>query len=233
MKRVPMITWNPWNPVEKKKHDPYTPSAIVKSASTYSSPCSAVNSAASRIVSAIPIIAARRLPSITAWWAYVTVAPLERSRTVLRRGTVIGLRAVTPTGGHCDPSSTVGASEEWKYLQKIDRKKKISVTMNSVTPIVRPFCTISVWSPRYVPSAVMSRNHRMNANSVDRNPSVSRVDPCAIPFMYRTPPTVIDSTALAVRRGQGLASTRWKGKDWNWYRGCDTAFVIIYVYNNY
>nr|GFD59440.1 hypothetical protein [Tanacetum cinerariifolium] len=60
MKAVPTITWKPWNPVEKKKHDPYTPSAIVKSASMYSSPCSAVNITARRIVSAAPTIAARR-----------------------------------------------------------------------------------------------------------------------------------------------------------------------------
>lgn len=74
MKIVPIITWNPWNPVEKKKHDPYTPSAIVKSASMYSSPCSAVNIKANTIVSATPPIAARRFPSISAWCAYVTVA---------------------------------------------------------------------------------------------------------------------------------------------------------------
>ena len=211
MKAVPMITWNPWNPVEKKKHDPYTPSAIVKSASMYSSPCSAVNITARRIVNPAPTIAARRFPSIRAWCAYVTVAPLDSSSTVLSRGTVIGLSAVTPTGGHWLPSSTVGASEEWKYAQKILRKKKISVTMNSETPIVSPFCTISVWSPRYVPSVVTSRNHRINANSVARNPSVTRVDPCAIPLKYSTAPIIIDSVALAVRRGQGLASTRWNG----------------------
>ena len=177
MKIVPIITWNPWNPVEKKKHDPYTPSAIVKSASMYSNPCRPVNITARRIVRPTPKIAARRFPSISAWCAYVTVAPLDRRRIVLSRGTVIGFRAVTPIGGHCEPSSTVGASDEWKYAQKIEMKKNTSVTMNSETPSVRFFCTISVWSPRYVPSVVTSRNHRMNANSVARNPNVSRVDP--------------------------------------------------------
>ena len=33
---VPIITWNPCNPVEAKKADPYTPSAIVNPASAYS-----------------------------------------------------------------------------------------------------------------------------------------------------------------------------------------------------
>jgi hypothetical protein len=101
IKIVPIKTWNPWNPVEKKKHDPYTPSAIVKSASMYSNPCRAVNISAKIIVRATPPIAARRFPSISAWCAYVTVAPLDSSRIVLSRGTVIGLSAVTPTGGHC------------------------------------------------------------------------------------------------------------------------------------
>lgn len=112
MKIVPIITWKPWNPVEKKKHDPYTPSAIVKLASMYSNPCSPVKTTARTIVSAVPRIAAPRLPSISAWCAYVTVAPLDRSRIVFRRGIVIGFSAVIPAGGHCDPSSTVGASDE-------------------------------------------------------------------------------------------------------------------------
>lgn len=211
MKIVPMITWNPWNPVEKKKHDPYTPSAIVKFASMYSNPCSPVNTIASTIVSPVPTIAARRLPSISAWCAYVTVAPLESSRIVLSRGIVIGFSAVIPAGGHCDPSSTVGASEEWKYAQKILRKKKISVTINRETPIVSPFWTISVWSPRNVPSVVISRNHSTNANVVASVPRIRNVVPCAIPCMYRTPPIIIDRTALAVSRGQGENSTMWNG----------------------
>jgi hypothetical protein len=41
---------------------------------------------------------------------------------------VIALRAVIPAGGHCNPGSTVGASEE-KYAQRILRKKKSSVTI--------------------------------------------------------------------------------------------------------
>lgn len=35
-KVVPIITWNPWNPVAIKKLDPYIPSEISKEASLYS-----------------------------------------------------------------------------------------------------------------------------------------------------------------------------------------------------
>ena len=106
-------------------------------------------------------------------------------------------------------------------------KKNTSVTINSETPIVIPFCTISVWSPKYVPSVVTSRNHRMNANSVAKNPNVIRVVPCAIPLKYNTAPVIIDRTALAVRSGQGLGSTRWKGNAWKAERGIVKLVGII------
>ena len=53
-----------------------------------------------------------RLASIRLWWAHVTVTP-EASRTaVLRSGTSNGSSVVTPVGGHCPPSSGVGARLE-------------------------------------------------------------------------------------------------------------------------
>lgn len=51
---------------------------------------------------------------------------------MLSRGIANGLRASIPAGGHCDPSSTVGASDEWKYAQKIETNTKASVTMNRI-----------------------------------------------------------------------------------------------------
>lgn len=55
---------------------------------------------ARRIVSVRPITAAARLPRKIAWWAYVTVAPLDTSSTVFSRGTASGERASIATGGH-------------------------------------------------------------------------------------------------------------------------------------
>lgn len=62
MNSVPINTWNPWKPVPKKKHDPYTPSAIVNPAFTYSTPCRAVNRIANTNVIVIPNNVAFRSP---------------------------------------------------------------------------------------------------------------------------------------------------------------------------
>lgn len=78
------------NPVPKKKHDPYAPSAIVKPALTYSTPWRAVNRIANTNVIAVPNNVAFRSPSIKAWWAYVTVAPDESSRIVFNNGIAKG-----------------------------------------------------------------------------------------------------------------------------------------------
>ena len=63
--------------------------------------------------------------------------------------------------------------------QNRDTKKNTSLMMNRATPRVSPFCTANVWFPRYAPSADTSRNHRIIANSVARNPNVTSVRPCA------------------------------------------------------
>ena len=48
-KQVPIKTWNPWNPVARKKHEPYKLSEIVKPASAYSKPWNPVKRIAKRI----------------------------------------------------------------------------------------------------------------------------------------------------------------------------------------
>lgn len=62
----------------------------------------------------IPNNVPRRLPSINEWWAYVTLAPEDRSKIVLSRGISKGLSGSIPAGGQLTPSSTVGDSAEWK-----------------------------------------------------------------------------------------------------------------------
>ena len=69
----------------------------------------------------IPSSVPRRSPSISEWWAYVTLAPEDRSKIVFSRGTSKGLRGSMPAGGQHAPSSTVGESAEWKSVySKID-----------------------------------------------------------------------------------------------------------------
>lgn len=95
--------------MEKKKVDPYTPSAIVNPALEYSIPWQAVKSTANAIVIIRPRIVPLLFPWISEWCAYVTVAPELRSRIVLRRGSSKALITGIPAGGHCEPISTVGA----------------------------------------------------------------------------------------------------------------------------
>ena len=67
----------------------------------------------------IPKIAADRFRRNSAWWPYVTVAPLLTRRIVFISGTLDAISGVIPTGGHWEPSSTVGDSDEWKSLKNI------------------------------------------------------------------------------------------------------------------
>lgn len=177
MKVVPTSTWIPWNPVEKKKVDPYTPSAIVNPALAYSIPWQSVNSTANTTVMIVPRIAPRRLPWIREWCAYVTVAPEDRSRIVFSRGSSKGLIVAIPAGGHWAPSSTAGESEEWKNAQNTEMKKNTSLTMNRATPIVIPLCTGKVWSPRNVPSVTTSLNHSVIQATVVINPRNTTIIP--------------------------------------------------------
>ncbi len=55
--RVPIITWTPWKPVDMKKIDPYTLSAIVNGASLYSVICRKVKYAPRLMVSIRDIVA--------------------------------------------------------------------------------------------------------------------------------------------------------------------------------
>ena len=66
---------------------------------------------------------------------------------MLSKGTSNGLIAVTPTGGHVDPTSTLGLSEAWKNAQKNARKKNTSEEINNTMPIRMPLSTFRVCLP--------------------------------------------------------------------------------------
>lgn len=76
--------------------------------------------------------------------------PDDNNKTVFNKGSSNALIASIPFGGQWPPNSTVGANELWKKAQKIERKKKTSLTIKRATPIVKPFCTANVWLPWYV-----------------------------------------------------------------------------------
>ena len=106
-------------------------------------------------------------------------------------------------------------------------KKKISLTMNRATPRLRPFCTANVWLPSNVPSATTSRNHRIMALSVARNPSRTRVPPLAKPLKYIAADSVNVSSANDVNNGHGDGVTKWNGCPWNCDRGVSCMLIKI------
>ena len=93
--------------------------------------------------------------------------------------------------------------------QKIEMKKKISLTMNRATPRLRPFCTANVWFPSNVPSATTSRNHKIIALTVVMNPIATRVPPLAKPLKYIAEAIVKISSAKDVSNGHGDGVTKW------------------------
>ena len=157
---VPIITCNPWKPVPKKKDAPNTPSLIVKDDTLYSIYWKIVNIIANSIVYNEPYNVPPLTLFISAWWAKVTVAPLDNNITVFNKGNSKGLTGSIPTGGHCAPNSTVGVKALWKKAQNIAIKNKPSDTINNINPKFSPFCTASVWSPKNVPSDIISLNQK-------------------------------------------------------------------------
>lgn len=82
-----------------------------------------------------------RFPSISLWWAHVTVTPEASKTEVLSSGTLNGLIGVMPMGGQQHPSSGVGASLLWKKAQKNAKKKHTSDRINRIIPHRRPLAT--------------------------------------------------------------------------------------------
>lgn len=174
MKIVPTITCNPCNPVEAKNTVPYTESAKVNPASTYSKYCRPVKSIANTIVKAAPLMAPDLFPLIKAWCEYVIKAPEDNSNKVFRRGIPKGFNASIPKGGHEDPKATSGDKLAWKNPQNTLIKAITSDMINNANPIFNPLCTCFVWLPRYVPSKIISLNHKIIAKVVNKNPKLNK-----------------------------------------------------------
>ena len=85
-----------------------------------------------------------RLPSMSLWWAHVTVTPDANRTAVFRRGMLKGLIGVIPIGGQQHPSSGVGASLLWKNAQKNAKKKHTSERIKRIIPHRNPLATYDV-----------------------------------------------------------------------------------------
>ena len=98
-------------------------------------------------------------------------------------------------------------------LKKI-KKKRISDTINKITPNRKPCCTIPVWCPSNVDSRTTSRHQRNITQSKLRTPSKRIKLPSLKTWKYKTPPIVQINADRDAVKGQGLGSTKWKG--WRW-----------------
>ena len=127
-----------------KNVEPYTPSEIVKEASTYSYAWRAVKATAKIRVRNNPIFAASFRPARISWCAHVTVAPDESSITVLSKGTPHGSNGLILVGGQIEPISIAGERLEWKKAQKKAKENITSETINRIIPKRKPYCTVLV-----------------------------------------------------------------------------------------
>jgi hypothetical protein len=138
--------------------DPKAESDIEKVASMYSNAWHPVKIAPSLTVRISAVLALLILDFSISWCDQVTVTPEESSRIVFSKGTPMGLKGVTPYGGHLCPRSGVGEILLWKNPQKNDTKKNTSETMNKIIPVFRPFTTNLEWFPWVEDSRWMSRH---------------------------------------------------------------------------
>jgi len=156
---VPIITCRPWKPVDIKKIDPNTLSAIVNELFIYSDSWRAVKYIPKQIVIVRDISALYRFFDNNLWCLHVIVKPEVNKIAVFNNGTLIGSIILIPLGGHMHPSSILGDKLLWKNAQKNAKKKQISLIINNSIPSRRFFWTYDVCLPIYVASRTMSRDH--------------------------------------------------------------------------
>lgn len=77
--------------------------------------------------------------------APVKKIPLVNNTKVFKRGTPIGSKGMTPTGGHSNPKSELGFNLNEKNPQKNEKKNITSDKINNINPFFNPFDTNCVW----------------------------------------------------------------------------------------
>jgi hypothetical protein len=114
-----------------------------------------------------------------------------------------------PIGGQEQPSSKVGESLLWKKAQKKEKKKQTSEIINIIIPYRKPLSTILVWKPIKVLSRITSRHHWIMVRTTNKIPSIKQKRPLL--WNQKTKPIAVKKAPKEPVRGQGLASTKWKG----------------------
>jgi hypothetical protein len=171
--------------------------------------CSTVKYSPNSTVKNSPCVARVALFSSMPWCAHVTVTPEANKIAVFSKGTCMGLNSWIPVGGQVDPSSIVGDSLVWKNAQKNDTKNKICETMNRIIPHRRPFVTIFVCNPWYVPPRVTSRHHWIMVSTAIIAPIPSKLS--SYWWNHLISPVRVTIAPVAPVSGQDLLFTIWNG----------------------
>lgn len=133
---------------------------------------------------------------------------------MFNKGNSRGFIDSAPIGGQTVPTSVLGDRALWKNAQNIAKKKSASETMNSPTPKFNPFCTARVWWPWYVPSAIISLNHKLILITKHKRDKKNIFPADSKPCILSTPVVVKQNRIILVNIGQGEGLTKWKG--WAW-----------------
>ena len=129
-----------------------------------------------------------------------------------------------PEGGQWAPSSPVGDSALWKKVQKIAKKNKASLTINSATPIFKPLCTAKVWLPKYVASEITSLNQKHAEQTNDNKANWIKYCADTNVCINNAAPVVRAKREKLVKSGHGDGETKWKGCAWKFVL---VKFVIL------
>lgn len=182
---------------------------MVNGASKYSIACKDEKYTPNIIVSSKPCFACEWKASVIAWWAQVTDTPDASKITVFNKGIWNGLKGSKFVGGQIPPISTVLFKLLWKNLQKKEKKKSTSDTINKIIPQRNPCITFNVWRPWNELSREISRHHWALAIIILINPiNISEVE---FKLNHLTKPVVKIIALIDEIIGQGLFSTKWYG----------------------
>ena len=76
-----------------------------------------------------------------------------------------------------------------------------------------------------VPSVIISLNQSIIPKTVKVKPKLINCPPWLKPCIYITAPKVKLNNEKLTKIGHGEGSTKWKGKDWNWF-----LFILFIIF---
>ena len=91
----------------------------------------------------------------------------------------------------------------------------------------KPLWTANVWFPKYVPSDIISLNHK-DIDNIRLSIAINnKITPWLKPCMVETAEVVVLQSAILVSIGQGDGETKWKGWDGKLLL---IRFIMLFVY---